>query len=87
MKTYTIRQQRNKGKRILGWLSLALAIFATQSLTADRVGAARKFVVGYAAMNNRLAPLWLAEEQGFFKNMAWSLKPSFCAAQLNLSQD
>jgi ABC-type nitrate/sulfonate/bicarbonate transport system substrate-binding protein len=25
-----------------------------------------KFVVGYAAMNARMAPLWLAEEQGYF---------------------
>ena len=29
--------------------------------------AAGKTVVGYAAMNARLTPLWLAEEQGFFK--------------------
>lgn len=28
--------------------------------------AAGKFVVGYAAMNARMAPLWLAEEQGYF---------------------
>ena len=66
MKTYIIKQQRDKANRTSNWLILALAIFVAQSLTADRVDAAGKFVVGYAAMNTRLAPLWLAEEQGFF---------------------
>ncbi|HWH77801.1 MAG TPA: hypothetical protein VNT76_10540, partial [Candidatus Binatus sp.] len=39
------------------WLVLASASFAAAPLT--------KVVVGYAAINGRIAPLWIAEEQGF----------------------
>ena len=46
--------------------SLFLAVLLVASSETHPVSAAGKFVVGYAAMNTRLAPLWLAEEQGFF---------------------
>jgi ABC-type nitrate/sulfonate/bicarbonate transport system substrate-binding protein len=49
-----------KATRILG------LIFAVFLAGATPAFGARKMVVGYAAMNTRLAPLWLAEEQGFF---------------------
>jgi len=39
------------------WLLLASSSFAAAPLT--------KIVVGYAAINGRIAPLWIAEEQGF----------------------
>jgi NitT/TauT family transport system substrate-binding protein len=39
------------------WLLLASPSFAATQLT--------KIVVGYAAINGRIAPLWIAEEQGF----------------------
>ena len=44
-----------------------IAIFAGVGLHSSPARASSKVVVGYAAMNTRLAPLWLAEEQGFFK--------------------
>lgn len=47
-------------------VGLLLAVLLTASLKAHPAFAAGKFVVGYAAMNARLAPLWLAEEQGYF---------------------
>jgi NitT/TauT family transport system substrate-binding protein len=50
----------------MSMLRIALAVIVAQFFTASGAGAAGKFVVGYAAMNTRLAPLWLAEEQGFF---------------------
>lgn len=65
MKTYTTGQYRNRVKGILAGLEIVLALCAG-TLTAADAAAAGKFVVGYAAMNARLAPLWLAEEQGFF---------------------
>jgi ABC-type nitrate/sulfonate/bicarbonate transport system substrate-binding protein len=52
--------------RILGVIGLLLAVLSAASLRTQPAAAAGKFVVGYAAMNARLAPLWLAEEQVFF---------------------
>ena len=49
--------------RVVG---LLLAVLFAASFEIHSAAAAGKFVVGYAAMNARLAPLWLAEEQGFF---------------------
>ena len=45
---------------------LAAIAFVVLGMAAGTVLAAGKFVVGYAAMNSRLAPLWLAEEHGYF---------------------
>jgi len=39
------------------WLISAFSVFAATPLT--------KVVVGYAAMNGRVSPLWIADEQGF----------------------
>src|SRR5258707_8346257 len=50
----------------MSMLRIAFAVIVAQFFTASGAAAAGKFVVGYAAMNTRLAPLWLAEEQGFF---------------------
>ena len=51
---------------ILSRVVLALAVILAASSNNETVLASGKFVVGYAAMNARLAPLWLAEEQGYF---------------------
>src|SRR5262249_42168607 len=45
---------------------LAAIAFVVLGMSAGTVLAAGKFVVGYAAMNARLAPRWLAEEHGYF---------------------
>ena len=47
-------------------IGLVLAIILTAIVPNQSATAAGKLVVGYAAMNARLAPLWLAEEQGYF---------------------
>lgn len=53
--------------KIRDWLSITTVVLGLQFFGVNPTGAAAsKFVVGYAAMNTRLAPLWLAEEQGFF---------------------
>ena len=52
-----------KASSIIG---MAIAILVSVSLSLRPADAAGKFVVGYAAMNARLTPLWLAEEQGYF---------------------
>src|SRR5262245_3700995 len=59
------KQRRYKTKSKLSWFTIVVAV-GMGMLTAGGATAAGKFVVGYAAMNARLAPLWLAEEQGFF---------------------
>jgi len=54
-------------RKIRNRLRLTTVLLLLQFLVVNPAhAAASKFVVGYAAMNTRLAPLWLAEEQGFF---------------------
>jgi hypothetical protein len=48
------------------WLISAFSIFAATPLT--------KIVVGYAAMNGRVSPLWIADEQGFLAK--YGLQPT-----------
>jgi len=50
-----------------------VALLLALSWLATLAQAAAKFVVGYAAMNSRMAPLWLAEEQGYF--VKYGLEP------------
>ena len=45
---------------------LVFFILVAAILRTQPAAAAGKLVVGYAAMNARLTPLWLAEEQGYF---------------------
>ncbi|MGH7874140.1 MAG: ABC transporter substrate-binding protein [Candidatus Binatia bacterium] len=52
--------------RISKNVGLLVAVILAAISETQPAAAAGKFVVGYAAMNTRLAPLWLAEEQGFF---------------------
>src|SRR4249920_134296 len=47
-------------------VGLVVMLLLAASLKVYPARAAGKFVVGYAAMNSRMAPLWLAEEQGYF---------------------
>ena len=63
-----------KPSRTIGlWVMLLLAA----SANLYRARAAGKFVVGYAAMNARMAPLWLAEEQGYFAKYGMESQPVF----------
>jgi NitT/TauT family transport system substrate-binding protein len=41
-------------------------MFLSHSLQSQAASAAKKIIVGYAAMNARVGPLWVAKEQGFF---------------------
>ncbi|HEX9453011.1 MAG TPA: ABC transporter substrate-binding protein [Candidatus Binatia bacterium] len=52
--------------KFLRGVGLLVAVFLAASSSPRLAAAAGKFVVGYAAINTRLIPLWLAEEQGFF---------------------
>ena len=47
----------------------ALLVFTFVSLGAlcSPAAAATKLIVGYAAINARVSPLWIAEEQGYLK--------------------
>ncbi len=47
-------------------IASVVALLLALSWLATLAQAAGKFVIGYAAMNSRMAPLWLAEEQGYF---------------------
>ena len=62
--------------------SLALALIALLSicgfpLHADAASAPRKIVVAYAAMNARVAALWIAHERGFFLKNGFDGDPIF----------
>ena len=60
---------------------LVLFIVVALLLRTHLAAAAGKLVVGYAAMNARLTPLWLAEEQGYFSKYGGSRRRSFCEAR------
>jgi NitT/TauT family transport system substrate-binding protein len=47
-------------------IASVVALLLALSWLATLAQAAGKFVIGYAAMNSRMAPLWLAEEEGYF---------------------
>ncbi len=51
-------------RRISLWLTIVLVLaIASKSHSATPL---RKVVIGHAALNARVAPLWIAEDQGFF---------------------
>lgn len=49
-------------------LLLAIACLPLQAASAPR-----EFVIGHAAMNARVAPLWVAEDLGFFAKQGGSV--------------
>jgi len=51
--------------KLIGIVFAALVLF-TQSLRTEGAAAPPKIVIAHAAMNARVAPLWVAQEQGFF---------------------
>ena len=53
-------------------LLLAIVCFPLQAASAPR-----KFVIGHAAMNARVAPLWVAEDLGFFAKQGVSVNAIF----------
>ena len=46
-------------------------------LQAFGAGVRAKYVVGYATYTARIAPLWLAQEQGFFTKYGIDVDPVF----------
>lgn len=54
---------------VMGWLLsavLAVVSFLIQSNPCDAASAGRTVVIAHAAMNARVAPLWVARDRGFF---------------------
>ena len=51
---------------------LAIVCFPLQAASAPR-----NFVIGHAAMNARVAPLWVAEDHGFFAKQGVSVNAIF----------
>ena len=60
---------------------IGLAVVLAVTWRAGIAAAAGKFVVGYAAMNARLAPLCLRKNRVTLPNTGWNPRRSFCAAQ------
>jgi ABC-type nitrate/sulfonate/bicarbonate transport system substrate-binding protein len=52
-------------KKIVGFI-LALGLASPGTFASQAASAPRKIVIGHAAMNARVAPLWIAEDFGFF---------------------
>jgi NitT/TauT family transport system substrate-binding protein len=52
--------------RQLLWILLSGVLFVFESIQSYAATPARKVVIGHAAMNARVAPLWVAEDHGFF---------------------
>lgn len=52
--------------RPLLWILLSGVLFVFQPIQSYAATPARKVVIGHAAMNARVAPLWVAEDHGFF---------------------
>jgi ABC-type nitrate/sulfonate/bicarbonate transport system substrate-binding protein len=61
---------------IVGFLgaNVLAAFLLTQSQAAS---APRNFVIGHAAMNARVAPLWVGEDHGFFAKQGVSVNAIF----------
>ena len=57
-------------------LVISLLISVLQ-LPARALSAPFKLMVGYAALNARVCPLWIAEEQGFFTKYAIDPEPIY----------
>ena len=54
---------------VMGWLIvavIALGSFLVPSKRCDAASAGRTVVIAHAAMNARVAPLWVARDRGFF---------------------
>ena len=61
-------------------IASVVALLLALSWLATLAEAAGKFVIGYA-MNSRMAPLWLAERQGYFAKYGMEPQAVFCAAR------
>lgn len=62
---------------------LVLAIIAMLGIggfpvSADGAATPRKIVLAYAAMNARVAALWVARERGFFVKNGFDADPYLC---------
>ena len=61
---------------ILGFLAINVLV-AVLCAHSQAALAPRKFVIGHAAMNARVAPLWVAEDLGFFAKQGVSVNAIF----------
>jgi len=62
--------------RILGFI-LSAFIFAAYGAPSYAASAPFKLIVGYAALNPRVSPLWIAEEQGLFSKFGIDVQPIY----------
>ncbi len=53
------------------------ALFCLSAIQVADAAPARKIAIAYAAMNARVAPLWIAKEQGFFAKYGIDADPIF----------
>jgi len=61
--------------RLVTFLLSVLAF--TSGLAASAAAAPFKLIIGYAALNARVSPLWIAEEQGFFTKYGIDPQPIY----------
>lgn len=67
-----------------GWLAMvvrvimfATVIFLNSSVESQSASAPTKVVGSYSAMNARVAPLWIAQDQGYFKKYGTDIDAVF----------
>jgi NitT/TauT family transport system substrate-binding protein len=63
---------------LLRLVTLLISVLTfTSALPAQAAAAPFKLIVGYAALNARVSPLWIAEEQGFFARYGIDPQPIY----------
>jgi ABC-type nitrate/sulfonate/bicarbonate transport system substrate-binding protein len=55
----------------------ATVIFLNSSVESQSASAPTKVVASYSAMNARVAPLWIAQDQGYFKKYGTDIDAVF----------
>ena len=64
----------------MNWMSrfiISVFIAVTYGAPSDAASAPIKLIVGYAALNPRVSPLWIAEEQGLFAKFGIDVQPIY----------
>ena len=63
--------------RVLVLTLISLVFQSVDNFYAHAAGAPFKLIVGYAALNPRVSPLWIAEEQGLFAKYGLDAQPIY----------
>ena len=63
--------------RVLVLTLISLVFHSVDNFYAHAAGAPFKLIVGYAALNPRVSPLWIAEEQGLFAKYGLDAQPIY----------